>query len=934
MPMRKSIIFWTVDDFRLLKKQGQKRSKKMKKKICKKLQNSMVLSERCDRILAALVCLLVLASAATAETLDDCRDQTIVGQNFTFTFSPVELSDGTDGTLTIHARGDYSVSFPTIEYLTWNIDGLCSGTAAPAYGTVIHQYSHDDVEWEQIFTISGACLTAATSDASVTISLDLSSSVHIYGPSFVCVELVYGYDCLPPAEPNNPDPCDGDVNVPVDTWLSWNGGPDGGFEVIEDFEDGDISEYTIFSGASHVVSTAAAHDGVYGLEDSIQGASEWIYRNDTTVQVSQGQTVSYWIKGLSLGRIYCGFGASSAGTYSLVAADNSNQLIIQLNEGFWYRDIGAVSQNWVPNKWYRMEVQWDVGGLITGRLYDSDGVTLLNTVTATDGTYTQGGIAMRGFMHFYLDTVERSGPSALATQWPLEAVAFGPVVVEPRNPAEATGWDEENEAFIFEESQPVVPMVNTIGEPTSTKEEAAPEVTFGGPVAMSTGGPDCGGYTYIDSSEPGGPSFDWIDIRITGTNLGLTDDSYAFPITLPFGFDFYGSSYNQVAVGSNGAIYFQQRYMTLANVCIPGVNGSGIDQFIALYWDDLYPSGSNNVYYKIVGSAPNRILVVQWQNVGHYGSTYDRVTAQAHLFENNGDILLLYSNPSSEAGAGATVGIQRDPSCGLEYLCNQANLHSGLAVLFTRGTPPCAGTTYDVYFGTDPCAMELLTDCNGICEPNCDPTPGPGETLEECTTYYWQVIAENRCNDVNQGDIWSFTTEGVCNRDPNCRDAIPSITEIWPPNHKWVDVEILDVIDPDPCDIVSITITGITQDEPVAGGGSGSTLPDADGIGMSMARLRAERSGLGDGRVYEISFEATDNRGGVCDGAVQVCVPHSMGRTAGDTTPGRVCIDGGQSYDSTGLELLSVDLNNDGIINVLDFAKLADYWLVSYEVEQ
>ena len=134
-------------------------------------------------------------------------------------------------------------------------------------------------------------------------------------------------------------------------------------------------------------------------------------------------------------------------------------------------------------------------------------------------------------------------------------------------------------------------------------------------------------------------------------------------------------------MGSNGGVYFENRYLAYGNSCIP--SDFSIDRFIAVYWDDLYPSGSDNVYYKIVGNAPNRKLIVQWQNVSHYGSSSSRVTAQAQLSE-NGDILLLYANPSSEAGQGGTVGIQNDPAVGLQYLCNERGLSASLAVLFTR----------------------------------------------------------------------------------------------------------------------------------------------------------------------------------------------------------------------------------------------------------
>jgi hypothetical protein len=225
-------------------------------------------------------------------------------------------------------------------------------------------------------------------------------------------------------------------------------------------------------------------------------------------------------------------------------------------------------------------------------------------------------------------------------------------------------------------------------------------------------------------------------------------------------------------------------------------------------------------------------------------------------------------------------------------------------------------TTYDVYFGEDPIALELI--CDDICEPNCDPG-----VLDGGTTYYWQVVAENSCGQM-EGPVWSFTTE-IINQDPNCSDAVASVTELWSPNHKWVDIEILGVTDPDG-DPVFITITGITQDEPVAGEGSGKTCPDGDGVGTSVARIRAECSGLGNGRVYEISFEADDGRGGVCSGTVNVCVPHDQGQ-------GHECIDDGLLYDSTAPELLRADLNNDGIINQLDFALLANYWLTSYELE-
>jgi len=115
---------------------------------------------------------------------------------------------------------------------------------------------------------------------------------------------------------------------------------------------------------------------------------------------------------------------------------------------------------------------------------------------------------------------------------------------------------------------------------------------------------------------------------------------------------------------------------------------------------------------------------------------------------------------------------------------------------------------------------------------------------------------------------------------------------LWPPNGQFVNVSVVGVTDPDG-DSVAITITDITQDEPLNGEGEGNTCPDASGVGTATASLRAEREGGGDGRVYHISFAADDGRGGRCTGTVTVCVPLDQGQ-------GGVCVDQGPLADSTG----------------------------------
>jgi hypothetical protein len=127
------------------------------------------------------------------------------------------------------------------------------------------------------------------------------------------------------------------------------------------------------------------------------------------------------------------------------------------------------------------------------------------------------------------------------------------------------------------------------------------------------------------------------------------------------------------------------------------------------------------------------------------------------------------------------------------------------------------------------------------------------------------------------------------NQSPDCNSAQPSKTILWPPNHRMNSINVIGVTDPDDDDI-SITIDSISQDEPTNGLGAGDTSPDGAGIGTDTAQIRAERSGMDDGRVYEISFTADDGNGGTCSGSVFVGVPHNS-----NSNP----IDSGQNFDST-----------------------------------
>lgn len=120
--------------------------------------------------------------------------------------------------------------------------------------------------------------------------------------------------------------------------------------------------------------------------------------------------------------------------------------------------------------------------------------------------------------------------------------------------------------------------------------------------------------------------------------------------------------------------------------------------------------------------------------------------------------------------------------------------------------------------------------------------------------------------------ILRITVVDSLNRPPDVQSATAELLAAGPPNGRFSPVRIGGVTDPDG-DPVTITATGVTQDEPVVARGEHATCPDAT-LSGGAASVRRERSGSGNGRVYTIEFTATDGKGGVSQGSAEVCIPH------------------------------------------------------------
>ncbi len=191
-------------------------------------------------------------------------------------------------------------------------------------------------------------------------------------------------------------------------------------------------------------------------------------------------------------------------------------------------------------------------------------------------------------------------------------------------------------------------------------------------------GADEFGYHWIDSYEPSGPAYGWIEIN---TNPISGDDINTGPIALPSLFWFYGSTFNSVSICSNGWISFTSTSNTY-NVPIPYIYEP--NNTVAAFACDLYPGyyGYGSVYYGAVGDS----FVVMWDSV--YGYNGDG-PYKFEIILNSSDSSITYqyhSSPDWQART-ATSGIE-DEQGEVGLTAFQDNIVNQYAIRFYWIEPP------------------------------------------------------------------------------------------------------------------------------------------------------------------------------------------------------------------------------------------------------
>jgi len=259
-----------------------------------------------------------------------------------------------------------------------------------------------------------------------------------------------------------------------------------------------------------------------------------------------------------------------------------------------------------------------------------------------------------------------------------------------------------------------------------------------------------------------------------GTGLFMTDDSQQGPFQIGFNFCFFGTTYTQFYVGSNGWISFSPgQPTTFTSQLIPTGNVLVPKNCIMGPWQDWHPGLGGQIKYQVQGTAPCRKLVVSWTNMPMFSCSSNLGTFHIVIYESTNYI---------------ENHIQNKPAC-LQWQGGTATqgLHNSLGTIgiATPGRNSTAWTTQNDAYRWTPSGPVVTPTLTWYQVGNPNPI-GTGPTI---TVTPPAVGANYTCRFVyptcNAG--WSTCNVGIGNLGPDTVFVQPGPPNLPPPIINFIN---------------------------------------------------------------------------------------------------------------------------------------------------
>ncbi|MCK6649127.1 MAG: PKD domain-containing protein, partial [Bacteroidia bacterium] len=269
--------------------------------------------------------------------------------------------------------------------------------------------------------------------------------------------------------------------------------------------------------------------------------------------------------------------------------------------------------------------------------------------------------------------------------------------------------------------------------------------TYSGPVATST-------TSYAISSIPYTPvSYN------SGTFVTLSDDSQTGPLPIGFNFCFFGNTYSQFYLGSNGWISFSAgQPTTFTSAVVPSTAANVPKNCIMGPWQDWHPGTGVGPFinYQTVGVAPNRRLIVSWNNCPMYSCTSITGRFQIIIYETTNIIdnyIAFKDGTCAWAGGTAVQGVHNDLGT-VAFTVPGRNSTVWTASNDARRYTPNGPSTNTVNWYILPGNTLVGTGTSiTVTPPTCQPS----------TSYYAQVSSTGTC-------VSGFGTDTIVVNQNNC----------------------------------------------------------------------------------------------------------------------------------------------------------------------
>ncbi len=264
-------------------------------------------------------------------------------------------------------------------------------------------------------------------------------------------------------------------------------------------------------------------------------------------------------------------------------------------------------------------------------------------------------------------------------------------------------------------------------------------------------------YTYTQSS---GTYTPLTSPTVLGSGSLLDDETYSISAgsLSGFAFNFAGSNYTAFTISANGFIGLGSNIMA-GGLYTPLSSTGGGNVFVSAYSDDLGGlSSATQISWKLLGSAPNRELVIEYKNIRNYNRTGADLSFQIRLIETSNIINIVYGTMTytSTTSDAVQVGIKSSTTSG--HFSNRTTTtnwnsttagssNSSSCSVLNTVTMPSSGLTF-TFAPPTPCTGSpspgnTIASVNPILNGSSTVLSLQNTTSGTGVTYQWKSSADN-----------------------------------------------------------------------------------------------------------------------------------------------------------------------------------------------